>query len=111
MTSRSCWKNSERTVARALGSERNPLSGMNSGHSTSDTLHPELYIEVKTRKKVPFRKLLIDTIKKAFVENKIPILVYHELSQKREDDMVMMRFADFAHMYDCAKKSKVDIKL
>jgi hypothetical protein len=42
------WKEFERRVARAFGTERTPLSGGNSKHTHSDTLHPELYIECKS---------------------------------------------------------------
>ena len=43
------WKAYERRVAKFFGTKRTPLSGINSGHSThSDTLHPRLYLEVKS---------------------------------------------------------------
>ncbi len=39
----------ERRVAKYFGTNRTPLSGINSRHDTySDTLHPDLYIEVKS---------------------------------------------------------------
>ena len=38
----------ERRVAKFFGTKRTPLSGSNSGHTHSDTLHPRLYIEVKS---------------------------------------------------------------
>ncbi len=39
----------ERRVAKFFGTNRTPLSGINSRHDThSDTLHPSLYIEVKS---------------------------------------------------------------
>lgn len=99
MTARGTWKTCERQIARALGTDRNPLSGSNAAHSMSDTLHKDLYIEIKTRKKLPFRETFVDTIRKAFIEGKIPVTVYHELNQKREDDMVLLRFEDFRKMW------------
>jgi hypothetical protein len=43
------WKGYERKVAKYFGTNRTPLSGINSRHDThSDTLHPSLYIEVKS---------------------------------------------------------------
>lgn len=43
------WKVYERRTARFFGVERTPLSGINSRHdTTSDTLHPTLYIECKS---------------------------------------------------------------
>ena len=41
-------KTQERRVARFFGTERTPLSGGASRHTRSDTLHPKLYIEVKS---------------------------------------------------------------
>ena len=41
------WKTAERYVARIFGTERTPLSGSNSKHTSSDTLSEEFYIEVK----------------------------------------------------------------
>lgn len=43
------WKVCERRAAKFFGTNRTPLSGINSRHDTSsDTLHPRLYIEVKS---------------------------------------------------------------
>lgn len=41
-------KTQERRVARFFGTERTPLSGGASRHTRSDTLHPTLYLEVKS---------------------------------------------------------------
>lgn len=42
------WKSRESQVARFFGARgRTPLSGGNSGHTRSDTLHDELFIEHK----------------------------------------------------------------
>lgn len=46
-THRSTWKAVERLVAKFFHTVRNPLSGGNSKHSRSDTLHERLFIEVK----------------------------------------------------------------
>jgi len=41
-------KTQERRVARYFGVERTPLSGGASRHTRSDTLHPDLFLEVKS---------------------------------------------------------------
>jgi len=41
------WKSVELRLARMFGTERTPLSGGNSKHTRSDTLHPRLFIELK----------------------------------------------------------------
>lgn len=44
-------KQQERRVSRFFGVERTPLSGGASRHTRSDTLHPDLYIEIKSASK------------------------------------------------------------
>ncbi|MBU2685667.1 MAG: hypothetical protein KKF27_20690 [Gammaproteobacteria bacterium] len=41
------WKTVENRIAKRFGSTRTPLSGSNSKHTQSDTLHSKLYIEIK----------------------------------------------------------------
>ena len=74
------WKGGERRIARMFGSERTPLSGGNSGHTRSDTLHKELFIEVKHSKKYPKEVLVDKTFKEAKNEDKIPLLVFLKLN-------------------------------
>ncbi len=46
--SRTGWKAFERKVAAYFCDKRTPLSGGNSGHTRSDTLHPRLFVECKS---------------------------------------------------------------
>lgn len=74
------WKAFERRVARFFGcNDRNPLSGRNSKHSASDTLHKILFIECKQRKTHALVRLW-DTAKSlAKKENgKIPVVAVSE---------------------------------
>lgn len=41
------WKTVELRIAKDFGTDRTPLSGINSKHTGSDTLHDKLFIEVK----------------------------------------------------------------
>lgn len=41
------WKQEERQVARALGGERNPLSGESSRHTSGDVIQTPLYVDCK----------------------------------------------------------------
>lgn len=91
------WKAFERRIANALGVKRNPLSGSNSRHSESDTLHPKYFIECKLRARIPFMKDWDKTKKCAQKEKKIPLVVFHE--KKRKENIVMMSFDDFVGMY------------
>ncbi len=91
------WKAFERRIAHSLGTKRNPLSGSNSRHSESDSLHPKLFIECKLRKRIPFMKDWDKTKLGAKKEKKIPIVVFHE--KKRKENIVMMSFDDFEELY------------
>ena len=82
-TSKSCWKEFERVVAKFFGTRRVPLSGSNSGHGTnSDSLHPKLYIECKVRGKISLWQLFTDTEQKAKVEKKVPVVAIKQKGEK-----------------------------
>ncbi len=72
------WKKDERKVARFFGVERTPLSGGNSRHTQSDTLHPALFIEQKRRKRHAVISLWNEIKAKAKQENKIPVVCLTE---------------------------------
>ena len=78
----SSWKNLERKVAKFFNSERTPLSGGNSKITRSDSLHPNLFLEVKQRKKLAIWSLWRDTKKLADKEDKMPALIHHEKGKK-----------------------------
>jgi len=72
----STWKEGERRIARIFNTNRTPLSGGNSRHTRSDTLHKELFIEVKHRKVVPGEGTMKIIEQLAKEENKIPLCVF-----------------------------------
>jgi len=72
------WKSIERRIAKFFGTTRNPLSGMNSKHTGSDSLHERLFIEVKARQKHTVITLYDDTAVKAKKEKKIPVICLAE---------------------------------
>ncbi len=71
------WKAFERRIAKSLGTERTPLSGISSRHTSSDTLHPDLYVECKWRKRSLVHTLFTIVCKQAKVERKVPVMVMH----------------------------------
>ena len=89
------WKNNELKLSKMFGARRNPLSGSNSGHSTSDTLHEEFYIEIKDGKQSLPTKLWIDTVQKAKQEGKIPMIVRHGKQEKLMDARITLKLSDF----------------
>lgn len=75
------WKKDERKIARFFGVMRNPLSGSNSRHSESDSLHPKLFIEQKRRKRHAVIRLWDAVKAKARKEKKIPVITLTEPSR------------------------------
>ena len=65
------WKARERQVARYFNTNRTPLSGGASRHTRSDSLHDELFVECKLRKKYSVISLWNETNEMAKKENKI----------------------------------------
>ena len=79
------WKAFERKVAKALDTFRTPLSGGNSRHTRSDTLHKDLYVEVKYSgiiahtggKQITIkREVLMEALHNAALEGKAPMVVF-----------------------------------
>ena len=76
------WKNRERSVAKWFGaSGRTPLSGGNSGHTRSDTLHESLFIEHKHRRRWSLVTLWNKVFRLARLEDKIPVITISEHGQ------------------------------
>lgn len=91
MTHRSTWKKAERRVAAFLGTSRTPLSGRNSGHTRSDTLHPSLFVETKFRERSAVWSLWQKVRDLAKREKKTPVLA---LLQKNHDGFLLVVHSD-----------------
>ncbi len=100
------WKAIERRIAGFFGTVRTPLSGQNSRHTGSDTLHNNLFIEIKMRKRIPFLKTFKDTIKLSQKENKIPLVVFVEKGS--QTPILMCRLHDLTEI---SKHKKETIEL
>lgn len=72
------WKSVERKIATYFGTRRTPLSGGNSGHTRSDTLHPRLFVETKYRKVFSVLNLWREVKILAKKENKTPVVCLSE---------------------------------
>ena len=101
MTARNTWKQGERRVARFFGSERTPLSGGNSGHTRSDTLHPRLFIETKMRKVHAVRTLHDETKELAKKEGKIPVVAL--IDKNRPGFLLCVHSDDWAEVLDALR--------
>ncbi len=87
------WKATERRIAQLFDSKRNSLSGMNSKITGADVIHPDFYIEVKERSRIPFYATFQEVRNNAKKEGKIPMIILHQKSMK--DDLVMINLKDF----------------
>lgn len=84
----------ELRIAKKFHSPRNSLSGKNSKAGTSaDILNPIFYVETKERERVPFYTVFLDTVQKGRNEGKIPLLIIHKKSAKK--DILIMNLDDF----------------
>ncbi len=92
-THRNTWKARERQVAEFFGTTRTPLSGGNSGHTRSDTLHERLFVEQKLRAKHAVISLWDETKELAKKEGKVPVVTLAE--KGRPGFWIMVHAADF----------------
>lgn len=96
------WKQAERQSARLFGSERRPLSGATHGqHQTGndDAEHERLYIETKQTgdSKSPYNaicKLMNETVARAELEGKIPVVAIRRTGMKDTDVYLMVKSSD-----------------
>jgi len=72
------WKAFERRIAKSLGTDRTPLSGVTSRHTSSDTLHPDLYVECKQRGHSATCTWFRQTRLQAKKEEKMPVIALHQ---------------------------------
>jgi len=100
---RNTWKQGERRIAKLFGTFRTPLSGINSRHTASDTLHEKLFIEVKHRKKIPGDTLWKETMELAKKENKIPLIVF--IKKNSSEPVLLCKLKDIKDIEIYLKKS------
>lgn len=72
------WKQFERRIAKSLNTERTPLSGIASRHTSSDTLHKDLYVECKSTSRSATCSLFRTVRERARREHKLSVLSLHQ---------------------------------
>jgi hypothetical protein len=100
------WKAFERTVAKFFDSTRTPLSGGNGKQTRSDSLHPQLYVECKYSAKSALYSLYQETVVKAVLEDKIPIIC----TKKKGMDgfLITVHSRDFESVCELTRKDASD---
>jgi hypothetical protein len=77
------WKRLELRVAKLFNTNRTPLSGGNSRHSRSDSLHDDLFISCKYSQKSALQSLYDEENPKAVAEDKLPVLCTFKAKAKQ----------------------------
>jgi len=98
------WKAFERRIAKSLGTERSPLSGIYGHITSSDTLHPDLYVECKYRNRLPVGRWYEETDEKAMDEDKFPVLALKEKGY--HTTIAVISWHSFLKLWEAYAKSK-----
>jgi hypothetical protein len=92
------WKAVERAIAAKVGGER--VSARSLGQACPDVATAWADIECKHRKRLP--QWLKDAMTQAVTNarpGKLPLVVLHERYPRHDDDLVMLRLADFLEYF------------
>ncbi len=81
-------KECEREIAKIFGGRRVGILG------NEDVAHPIYSIEVKSRKSFVGRKWM-EQCKRNNIDNKIPLVVVHEMNKSHSSDLVVINIKDF----------------
>ena len=92
------WKAAERSIAKRLGGKRSGPRGV----AVGDVIAPGIVAEVKERKQLPawLTGAMQQAMKAArdgqgVCAPQLPIVILHVLGQRHDNDLVVMRLADF----------------
>jgi len=108
------WKAFERRIAKSLGTHRTPLSGGASRHTTSDTLHPDLYVECRFRSSSALFGWWVGVRQSATKERKIPVMAIHQKGAKKSlavidwDFFLKLYKAYSAFLHDWGREERSD---
>ncbi len=94
------WKACERAIARAVGGVRVGPTG----EATPDVQSDWLAVEVKTRKRLP--AWLLAAMQQAQANrtgDRLALVILHEVGRRHDDDLVLLRLADFRDYFGSGK--------
>lgn len=81
-------KECEKAIAKMFNGKRVGILG------NEDVQHPKYSIEVKSRVKFVGKKWM-EQCERNNIDNKIPLVVVHEMNKKHDNDFVIMKISDF----------------
>ena len=94
MTSRSTWQRHERHIARQFGAQRAQLY-----QPGADVVTPLFSIECKCWRNLPAKVLAaLQQAERSATGNQVALAIIHETGQRRENDLVVMRWATFERL-------------
>ena len=103
------WKRYERWTSQIFGTVRNPLSGINSRHTGSDTLNAKLFIDCKLRKQYKSIVGLFAALEQqAIGESKLPVLILKTPFTQDMHSLVICKIKDIKAICDEIKDLKID---
>lgn len=86
---RRTWQRHEAHVAQALGVQRN-------GNRGADAANEWLAVECKSWAKLPAKVVAALQQAEAAAGGRVAVAVLHQVGERREHDLVVLRWADFA---------------
>lgn len=90
----STWKSAERAICKMLGATRVPITGRQRGDAP-DGKHGFLSIEIKHREELPqWLHNAMDQAIKASRDDRLPVVILHELRQLYKHSYVVFRLGD-----------------
>ena len=90
------WKRTERTVARRLGGRRTGVVAQWGHPGTPDVYTDWLAVEVKERRALPaWLHLALSQARAGATSEQLPLVVLHESGRRHDEDMILLRLADF----------------
>ena len=98
MTARATWKAAERRVARDLGGQRIPVTGI--GRDAADVVTPLFHVQVKLRNSLPsWLWGWLSGIRMDAEAGKIGILVLKRPRECDREALVVMSYGDFVDLH------------
>lgn len=90
------WQRHEQRIAEALSTQRNG----NTGAATADVVTDWLAVECKSWRSLPAKvTAAMEQAEAAASSEQLPIAVLHQVGQRSQHDLVVMRWGDFLNWF------------
>jgi len=97
---RRTWQRHEAAVAAALGTTRTGTSAQSGRDGGADVRTEWLVAECKSWARLPARVLAaLEQAERSATAEQLPVAVLHQVGQRREHDLVVLRWRDFLEWF------------